>query len=180
MWIDDFRQRLETEHGCPNLSEHFDVLIGDTRQAHETTTLRLGNLPFASSAVYPEGTQRMSSKYLRALARSLCKNDEGYFIEELAVPLPTHLSIIKTILVLQSEPVGSDEENIVRFKGLLSARKITNRFVFNIVAACCDFYSFGWMARPSQAQPPFRHYLEEKPRRAAGPAVRAWRYRQLS
>ena len=86
------------------------------------------------------------------------KNDEGYLIEELAEPLPTHLSIIKTILLLQSEPVGSDEENIVRFKGLLSARKITNQFVFNIVAACCDFYSSGWMARHIAGQPPFRHY----------------------
>jgi hypothetical protein len=86
------------------------------------------------------------------------KNDEGYLIEELAEPLPTHLSIIKTILLLQSEPVGSDEENVVRFKGLLSARKITNQFVFNIVAACCDFYSFGWMTRHIAGQPPFRHY----------------------
>jgi hypothetical protein len=86
------------------------------------------------------------------------KNDEIYLIEELAEPLPTHLSIIKTILLLQSEPVGSDEENIVRFKGLLSARKITNQFVFNAVAACCDFYSFGWMARHIAGQPPFRHY----------------------
>jgi hypothetical protein len=86
------------------------------------------------------------------------KNDEGYLIEELAEPLPTHLSIIKTMLLLQSEPVGSDEENIVRFKGLLSARKITNEFVFNIVAACCDFYSFGWMARHIAGQPPYRHY----------------------
>src|SRR5215471_25667 len=86
------------------------------------------------------------------------KNDEGYLIEEFAEPLPTHLSIIKTILLLQSEPVGSDEENIVRFKGLLSARKITNQFVFNIVAACCDFYSCGWMARHIAGQPPFRHY----------------------
>src|SRR6478672_5158503 len=72
------------------------------------------------------------------------KNDEGYLIEELAEPLPTHLSIIKTILLLQSERVGSDEENIARFKGLLSAGKITSRFVFNVVAACCDFYSLGW------------------------------------
>jgi hypothetical protein len=86
------------------------------------------------------------------------KNDEGYLIEELAEPLPTHLSIIKTILLLQSEQVGSDEENIVRFTGLLSARKITNQFVFNIVAACCDFYSFGWMARHIAGHPPFRHY----------------------
>jgi hypothetical protein len=86
------------------------------------------------------------------------KNDEGYLIEELAESLPTHLSIIKTILLLQSEPVGSDEENILRFKGLLSARKITDQFVFNIVAACCDFYSFGWMARHTAGQPPFRHY----------------------
>ena len=86
------------------------------------------------------------------------KNDEGYLIEELAEPLPTHLSIIKTILLLQSESVGSDEENMVRFKGLLSARKITTQFVFNIVAACCDFYSFGWMARHIAGQPPFRHY----------------------
>jgi hypothetical protein len=60
--------------------------------------------------------------------------------------------------LLQSEPVGSDEENIVRFKRLLSARKITDQFVFNIVAACCDFYSFGWMARHIAGQPPFRHY----------------------
>ena len=44
------------------------------------------------------------------------KNDEGYLVEELAEALPTHLSIIKTILLLQSEPVGSDEENVVRFK----------------------------------------------------------------
>ena len=86
------------------------------------------------------------------------KNDEGHLIEELADPLPTHLSIIKTILLLESEPVGSDEENIVRFKGLLSARKITNRFVFNIVAACCDFYAFGWMARHIARQPPFCHF----------------------
>ena len=86
------------------------------------------------------------------------KNDEGYLVEELAEPLPTHLSIIKTILLLQSEPVGSEEENVVRFKGLLSARKITNQFVFTIVASCCDFYSFGWMARHIAGQPPFRHY----------------------
>jgi hypothetical protein len=86
------------------------------------------------------------------------KNDEGYLIEEFAEPLPTYLSIIKTILLLQSEPVGSDEENIVRFKGLRSARKITDSFVFNIVAACCDFYAFGWMARHVAGQPPFRHY----------------------
>jgi hypothetical protein len=86
------------------------------------------------------------------------KDDEGYVIEELAEPLPTHLSIIKTILLLQSEPLGSDEENIVRFKGLLLDRKITNQFVFNIVAACCDFYSLGWMARHIAGQPPFRHY----------------------
>jgi hypothetical protein len=81
------------------------------------------------------------------------KNDEGYLIEELAEPLPTHLSIIKTILLLQSEPVGSDEENIARFKGLLSDRKITDQFVFNIVAACCDFYAFGWMAVTPRASP---------------------------
>jgi hypothetical protein len=86
------------------------------------------------------------------------KNDEGYLIEEVAEPLPTHLSIIRTILLLQSEPVGSDDENVVRFKGLLSAGKITNQFVFNIVAACCDFYAFGWMARHIAGQPPFRHY----------------------
>src|SRR5262249_53431353 len=66
------------------------------------------------------------------------KNDEGYLIAELAEPLPTHLSIIKTILLLQSEPVASDEENVARFKGLLSSGKITSQFVFNIVAACCD------------------------------------------
>ena len=86
------------------------------------------------------------------------KNDEGYLIEEFAEPLLTHLSIIETILLLQSEQVGSDEENLVRFKRLLSARKITNQFVFNLVAACCDFYSFGWMARHIAGQPPFRHY----------------------
>ena len=74
-------------------------------------------------------------------------NDEGYLIAELAEPLPTHLSIIKTILLLQSEPVGSDEENVVRFKRLLSAGKITKQFVLNIAAACCDFYAFGgWHA----------------------------------
>ena len=86
------------------------------------------------------------------------KNDEGYLIEELAEPLPTHLSIIKSILVLQSEQVGSDEENIARFKGLLSAGQITNQFVFNLVAACCDFYALGWMARHIAGHPPFRHY----------------------
>jgi hypothetical protein len=91
------------------------------------------------------------------------KNDEEYLIEELAEPLPTHLSIIKTILSLQSEQVASDEENIVRFKGLLSARKITNQLVFNIVAACCDYYSFGWMARHIAGQPPFRHYQAAQP-----------------
>jgi hypothetical protein len=84
------------------------------------------------------------------------KNDEGYLIAELAKPLPTHLSIIKTMLLLQSEPVGSDEENVVRFKGLLSAGKITTQFVFNIVAACCDFYAFGWMARQIAGDPPFQ------------------------
>ena len=91
------------------------------------------------------------------------KNDERYLIEEFAETLPTQLSIIKTILSLQSEQVGSDEENMVRFKGLLSARKITNQFVFNIVAACCDFYSFGWMARHIAGQPPFRHYRTARP-----------------
>jgi hypothetical protein len=86
------------------------------------------------------------------------KNDEGYLIAELAEPLPTHLSIIKTILLLQCEPVGSDEENVARFKGLLSAGKITKQFVFNVVAACCDFYAFGWMARQIAGDPPFRHF----------------------
>jgi hypothetical protein len=86
------------------------------------------------------------------------KNDEGYLIEELAKPLPTHLSIIKTILLFQSELVGSDEENVARFKGLLSTGKITNRFVFDVVAACCDFYAFGWMARHTAGNSPFRHY----------------------
>jgi hypothetical protein len=57
--------------------------------------------------------------------------------------------------LLQSEPFGSDEENIVRFKRFLSARKITNQFVFNIVAACCDFYAFGWMARHVAGPPHF-------------------------
>jgi hypothetical protein len=91
------------------------------------------------------------------------KNDEGYLIAELAEPLPTHLSIIKTMLVLQSEPVGSDEENVVRFKELLSVGKITNQFVFNIVAACCDFYAFGWMGTPDRGRSPISAF----PRRAA-------------
>ena len=86
------------------------------------------------------------------------QNDERYLIEELAGPLPTQLSVIKTILLLQSEQVGSDEENIVRFRGLLSARKITKQFVFNIAAACCDFYAFGWTARHIAGEFPFRHY----------------------
>jgi hypothetical protein len=86
------------------------------------------------------------------------KNDERDLIEELAETLPTQLSIIKAILLLQAEQVGSDEENIVRFKELLSDRKITNQFVFNIVAACCDFYSLGWMSRHIAGDPPFRHY----------------------
>jgi hypothetical protein len=86
------------------------------------------------------------------------KNDEGYLIEELAEPLPTHLSIIKTILLLQSEPLGSDAENVSCFRALLSTGKIMKPFVFNIVAACCDFYSFGWMTRHVAGQPPFRHY----------------------
>ena len=90
------------------------------------------------------------------------KNDEGYLIAELAEPLPTHLSIIKTMLVLQSEPVGSDEENVVRFKELLSVGKITNQFVFNIVAACCEFYAFGWMARQIAGDPPFQHFHAER------------------
>jgi hypothetical protein len=86
------------------------------------------------------------------------KNDEGYLIAELAELLPTHLSIIRTILLLQSEQVGADEENIARFEALLSARKITHEFIFNVVAACCDFYAFGWMARHIAGRPPFRHY----------------------
>jgi hypothetical protein len=86
------------------------------------------------------------------------KNDEAYLIEEIAELLPTHLSIIKTILLLQSEQVGSDEENIARFEALLSGRKITNDFVFHVVAACCDFYAFGWMARHIAGSPPFQHY----------------------
>jgi hypothetical protein len=86
------------------------------------------------------------------------KNDEGYLIEELAEALPTHLSIIKTVLLLQSVQAGSDEENIVRLKELLSAGKITNQFVFTVVAMCCDFYAFGWMARHAAGDPPFRHY----------------------
>jgi hypothetical protein len=91
------------------------------------------------------------------------KNDEGYLIEELAEELPTHLSIIKTMLLLQSEPAGPDEENVERFKELLLAGRITNQFVFNVVAACCDFYAFGWMTRHIAGNPPFRIY------RAAGP-----------
>lgn len=97
------------------------------------------------------------------------KNDEGYLIEELSQPLPTHLSIIKTILLLQSEQVGSDEDNVARFKALLSAGKITNPFVFNIVATCCDFYALGWMARHIAGQPPFRHYHAARP--ASSPLV---------
>jgi hypothetical protein len=85
------------------------------------------------------------------------KNDERYLIGDLAEPLPTQLSIIKTILSLQSEPVRSDEENILRFRQLLSAGKLTNQFVFNIVAACSDFYAFGWMARHVAGSPPFLH-----------------------
>jgi hypothetical protein len=77
---------------------------------------------------------------------------------ELAELLPAQLSLINTMLLLQSEPVGSDEENVVRFQGLLLAHKITNQFVFNVVAACCDFYSFGWMARHIAGSPPFLHY----------------------
>ena len=87
------------------------------------------------------------------------ENDERYLIGELAEPLPAHLSIINTILLLQSEQVGSDEENLERFKDLLLAGKITNQFVFNVVAACCDFYSFGWLARQIAGPPPFRHYF---------------------
>ena len=83
------------------------------------------------------------------------KNDEGYLIEELAEPLPTHLSIIKTILLLQSETVGSDEENIVRFKGLLSARKITNHSLLTLLPRAVIFTrSDGWHAT-SQASPHF-------------------------
>src|SRR5215471_8692650 len=62
------------------------------------------------------------------------KNDEGYLVEELADVLPTQLSIIKTILLLQSEQTGSDEDNIARFQKLLSSGKITNQFIFNVVA----------------------------------------------
>jgi hypothetical protein len=87
------------------------------------------------------------------------ENDERYLIGELAEPLPTQLSIINTILLLQAEQVGSDEENLERFKDLLLAGKITNQFVFNVVAACCDFYSFGWLARHIAGAPPFRHYF---------------------
>jgi hypothetical protein len=86
------------------------------------------------------------------------KNDEGYLIEGLAEALPTRLSIINTILLLQSEQVGSDEENVARFKALLSAGTVTNQFVFNLVATCCGFYALGWMARHIAGQPPFLHY----------------------
>lgn len=54
------------------------------------------------------------------------KNDEGYLIDELAEALPTQLSIIRTVLSLQSEPVGSDEENVSRLGALLSVGKVTN------------------------------------------------------
>ena len=30
--------------------------------------------------------------------------------------------------------------------------------VFNTVAACCDFYAFGWMARQIAGDPPFQHF----------------------
>jgi hypothetical protein len=66
------------------------------------------------------------------------------------------------MLLLQSEPAGSDQENVERFKELLLAGRITNQFVFNVVAACCDFYAFGWMTRHIAGNPPFRIY------RAAG------------
>jgi hypothetical protein len=77
-----------------------------------------------------------------------------YLIAELAEPLPTHLSIIKTILLLQREPIGSDEENVARFNELLSAGTVTNRSVFDFVAACCDFYALGWMAPPNRRPSP--------------------------
>jgi hypothetical protein len=51
--------------------------------------------------------------------------------------------------------VSSDETNIVRFKRLLSARKITNQFVFNIVARAVIFARLvGWHAT-SRASPHF-------------------------
>jgi hypothetical protein len=76
----------------------------------------------------------------------------------LAEPLPTQLSIINTILLLQAEQTGSDEENVARFQTLLSAGRITNQFVFNFVAACADFYAQGWIARHTAGPAPFRHY----------------------
>lgn len=85
-------------------------------------------------------------------------NDEGYLIAESVEPLPTQLSLIKTILLLLSEPAGSDEENVVRCSALLSDRKITNQTVFTVVAMCCDFYALGWMARHTAGNPPFQHY----------------------
>jgi hypothetical protein len=51
-----------------------------------------------------------------------------------------------------------NNENIVRFRELLLTCKISNQFVMNILAACCDFYRFGWMARHIAGGPRFRHY----------------------
>jgi hypothetical protein len=86
------------------------------------------------------------------------QNDERYLVEELAEPLPTQLSIIRTIIRLQTGQDGSDEENVSRFRELFMAGQITNEFVFTLVAACSDFYAFGWMARHIAGLPPFRHY----------------------
>ena len=72
------------------------------------------------------------------------KSDEGYLIEELAEPLPTRLSIIRTMLLLQSEQVGSDEENIARFKELLSG-KITTQLVLTSSRCAVTFTRLvGW------------------------------------
>jgi len=40
--------------------------------------------------------------------------------------------------------------------------KGANQFVFNIVAACCDFYAFGWMTRQIAGDPPFQHFHAER------------------
>jgi hypothetical protein len=73
------------------------------------------------------------------------KNDEGYLIAELAEPLPTQLSIIKTILMLQSQLVGSDEENIVRFKALLSVGKSQRNSFLTLLRCVVTFTRLvGW------------------------------------
>ena len=83
------------------------------------------------------------------------KDDEGYLIEELAGPLPTHLSIIKTILMLQCEPVGSDEETLSALRDSFRlARSQINSFFTSLPRAVIFTRSDGWHAT-SQASPHF-------------------------